>query len=180
MILTSRKDLMSSYFFVLYPWSQKLSILPDILRKGIMEPALPDIFYCSPAWSCPQLKQYSSSIYYHQSSLKLSNHPDMHLIACSTKAHGCMLSVLLNRFLSTLLISLWKENVLASSMMLLLSPILMRWSVHLASKQIVPQLIFGVGAFLTFIQCSRVITFIDNHVSNDDIMKLSFKYNIVP
>jgi hypothetical protein len=50
----------------------------------------------------------------------------------------------------------------------------------LASKQIVPQLIFGVGAFLTFIQCSRVITFIDNHVSNDDNMKLSFKYNIVP
>jgi len=50
------------------------------------------------SWTCPQLKQYSSSICYHQSSLKLSNHPDMHLIACSTKAHGCMLSVILNRF----------------------------------------------------------------------------------
>jgi hypothetical protein len=31
-----------------------------------------------------------------------------------------------------------KRNVLTSSMMLLLSPILMRWNAHLASKQIVP------------------------------------------
>jgi len=61
------------------------------------------------SWTCPQLKQYSSSICYHQSSLKLSNHPDMHLIACSTKAHGCMLSVILNRFPLALLIGLWKE-----------------------------------------------------------------------
>jgi hypothetical protein len=37
-------------------------------------------------------------------------------------------------------------------MMLLISPILMRWSAYLASKQIVPQLVFGVGAFPTFIQ----------------------------
>ena len=64
---------------------------------------------CQSVMNLPQLKQYSSSIYYHQSSLKLSNHPDMHLIACSTKAHGCMLSVLLNRFISVLLIKLWKE-----------------------------------------------------------------------
>jgi len=44
-ILTSRKDLISSYFFVLVPLSQGLPILPDIfLRKGIMEPALSCIF----------------------------------------------------------------------------------------------------------------------------------------
>jgi hypothetical protein len=47
MILTSRKDLISSYFFVLHPLSQGLPILPDIfLRKEIMEPALPGVFYC--------------------------------------------------------------------------------------------------------------------------------------
>ena len=61
------------------------------------------------SWSCLQLKQYSSSTCYHQPSWKSSSRPDMHLITCSTKAHGCMLSVLLNRFTSTLLISLWKE-----------------------------------------------------------------------
>jgi hypothetical protein len=49
-------DLMSSYFFVLHLLSQGLSILPDIfLRKGIMEPTLPCIFYCPLAWSCPQV-----------------------------------------------------------------------------------------------------------------------------
>jgi hypothetical protein len=69
------------------------------------------------SWTCPQLKQYSSSICYHQSSLKLSNHPDMHLIACSTKAHGCMLSVILHGFLSALSNQIMKGNALASSMM---------------------------------------------------------------
>jgi len=55
-ILTSRKDLISSYFFVLHPLSQGLSILPDIfLRKGIMEQALPGVFDCPPTWSCPQV-----------------------------------------------------------------------------------------------------------------------------
>jgi len=55
-ILTSGKGLISSYFFVLHPLSQGLSILPDIfLRKGIMKPALPGVFYCPPAWSCPQV-----------------------------------------------------------------------------------------------------------------------------
>jgi len=55
-ILTSRKDLMSSYFFVLRPLSQGLPILPGIfLRKGIMKPALPRVFDCPPAWSCPQV-----------------------------------------------------------------------------------------------------------------------------
>jgi amino acid transporter len=65
-------------------------------------------------------------------------------------------------------------------MMLLLSPILMRWSAYLASKQIVPQSVFGVRVFPTFIQYSCVITSVDNHVSKDDNMRLSFKYNIVP
>jgi len=37
------------------------------------------------SWTCLKLKQYSSSICYHQSSWKLSSRPDMHLIACSTK-----------------------------------------------------------------------------------------------
>jgi len=42
--------------FVLQPLSQGLLILPDIfLRKGIMEPALPRVFDCPPAWSCPQV-----------------------------------------------------------------------------------------------------------------------------
>jgi len=55
-ILTFRKGLISSYFFVLHSLSQGLPILPDIfLRKGIMEPALPVFFYCPPAWSCPQV-----------------------------------------------------------------------------------------------------------------------------
>jgi hypothetical protein len=36
------------------PLSQGLLILPDIfLRKGIVEPALPGVFYFPPAWSCP-------------------------------------------------------------------------------------------------------------------------------
>ena len=37
------------------------------------------------SWTCLKLKQYSSSICYHQSSWKLSSCPDMHLITCSTK-----------------------------------------------------------------------------------------------
>jgi hypothetical protein len=43
-----------------------------------------------------------------------------------------------------------------------------------------PQSVFGVGAFLTFIQCSCVKTSVDNHVSNDDNIRLSFKCSIVP
>ena len=55
-ILTSWKGLISSYFFVLHPLSQGLPILPGIfLRKGIMKPALPRVFDCPPAWSCPQV-----------------------------------------------------------------------------------------------------------------------------
>jgi len=43
-------------FFVLHPLSQGLPILPDIfLRKGIMKPALPGVFYCPPVWSCLQV-----------------------------------------------------------------------------------------------------------------------------
>jgi len=37
------------------------------------------------SWTCLKLKQYSSSIYYHQSSWKLSSCPDMHFISCSTR-----------------------------------------------------------------------------------------------
>jgi hypothetical protein len=37
-----------------------------------------------------------------------------------------------------------------------------------------------VGALPTFIQCSYVITSVDNHVSKDDNMRLSFKCSIVP
>ena len=61
------------------------------------------------SWTCLYLKQYSSSTCYHQPSWNSFSHSVMHLIACSTKAHGCMLSALLNRFPSTLLIRLWKE-----------------------------------------------------------------------
>jgi hypothetical protein len=61
MILTSRKDLISSNFFFLRPLSQRFPILPDIfLRKGIMEPALPGVFYYPPALSCPQV--FNSSL----------------------------------------------------------------------------------------------------------------------
>ena len=73
-----------------------------------------------------------------------------------------------------------KRNVSASSMMLLLSPILMRWSTHLASEQVIPQSVFEVGAFPTFIQCSCVITSVYNHISKNDNMRLSFKCSIVP
>ena len=103
----------------------------------------------------------------------------MHLIACSTKAHGCMLSALLNRFPSTLLIKFVKGNVSTSSMTLLLSLILMRCSAHLASKQVVPQSVFEVGV-PTFIQCICVIKSVNNHVSKNDNMILSFKCSIVP
>ena len=62
-ILTSRKGLMSSYIFVLHPLSQELPILPDIfLRKGIMETALPCVFDCPPAWSCPSSVQLGFSL----------------------------------------------------------------------------------------------------------------------
>ena len=49
-----------------------------------------------------------------------------------------------------------------------------------ASEQIAPQSVIVVGAFPAFIQCSCVITCVDNHVSKDDNMKLSFKCSIVP
>ena len=63
MILTSGKGLMSSYIFVLHPLSQELPILPDIfLRTGIMEPALPCVFDCPPAWSCPPSVQLGFSL----------------------------------------------------------------------------------------------------------------------
>jgi hypothetical protein len=59
-ILTSRKDLISSYFFVLHLLSQRLPILPSMFhRKWIMEPALPGVFYCPPAWSCPSTIQFN-------------------------------------------------------------------------------------------------------------------------
>ena len=46
MILISRKDFPSLYFFVLHPLSQGLPIFPDIfLSKGIMEPHQV-FFYC--------------------------------------------------------------------------------------------------------------------------------------
>jgi hypothetical protein len=82
------------------------------------------------SWTCLQLKQYFSSICYHQSSWKLSSHLGIHLIACSTKAHGCMLNVLLNRFLSAFLIRLWKE--MRWHHQWCSSPIFMRWSAHLS------------------------------------------------
>jgi hypothetical protein len=57
-ILTSRKDLMSSYFFVLRPLSQGLPIFPGIfLKKGIMEPALPCIFLLPPSLIVPSSVQ---------------------------------------------------------------------------------------------------------------------------
>ena len=62
-ILTSGKGLMPSYIFVLHPLSQELPILPDIfLRKGIMETALPCVFDCPPAWSCPPSVQLGFSL----------------------------------------------------------------------------------------------------------------------
>ena len=58
-ILTLRKGLISSYFFVPRPLSQWLLILPDIfLREGIIEPALPGVFDCPSAWSCPPSVQF--------------------------------------------------------------------------------------------------------------------------
>ena len=58
-ILSSRKGLMPSYIFVLHPLSQGLPVLLDIfLRKGIMEPTLPCVFDCPPAWSCPPSVQF--------------------------------------------------------------------------------------------------------------------------
>jgi hypothetical protein len=45
----------SGWVLLLIPLSQGLSTLPDIFRKGIMEPTLPCVFYCPPAWSCPQV-----------------------------------------------------------------------------------------------------------------------------
>ena len=59
MILTLRKDLISSYFFILHPLSQGLPTLPGIfLRKGIMEPALPGVFYCPPSLIMPPSVQF--------------------------------------------------------------------------------------------------------------------------
>jgi len=50
------EPILRSYFFILQPLSKGLPILLDIfLRKGIMEPTLPCVFYCPPAWSCPQV-----------------------------------------------------------------------------------------------------------------------------
>ena len=50
------EPILRSYFFILQPLSKGLPILLDIfLRKGIMEPTLPCVFYCPPAWSYPQV-----------------------------------------------------------------------------------------------------------------------------
>jgi hypothetical protein len=43
------------------------------------------IMIVNQSWTCLKLKQYSSSICYHQSSWKSSSRPDMHLIACSER-----------------------------------------------------------------------------------------------
>ena len=57
-ILTSRKDLMSSYFFVLYPLiSRVVNFARYFLRKGIMEPALPCIFLLPPSLIVPSSVQ---------------------------------------------------------------------------------------------------------------------------
>jgi hypothetical protein len=138
------------------------------------------IMIVNQSWTCLKLKQYSSSICYHQSSWKLSSHLGMHLIACSTKAHGCMLNVLLNRFLSALLIRLWKEMSWPYQWCCFYHPYsygevhiwLQNKLSHSQSSWLVP--------FPTFIQCSYVITSVDNHVSKDDNMRLSFKCSIVP
>ena len=56
-ILTPRKDLISSYFFVLHPFIFKVAnFARHFLRMGIMEPTLSYVFFYSPlAWSCPQV-----------------------------------------------------------------------------------------------------------------------------
>ena len=59
MILTSKKDLISSYFFVPHPLSQGLLILTGIfLRKGIMEPTLPGVFLLPPSLIMPPSIQF--------------------------------------------------------------------------------------------------------------------------
>jgi len=58
-ILTPRKDLISSYFFVFHLLSQGLPTLSDILfRKGIMEPALPYVFFIAPSLIMPPSVQF--------------------------------------------------------------------------------------------------------------------------
>jgi hypothetical protein len=55
-ILTPGKDLISSYFFVLRLFISRVAKFARwFLRKGIMEPALPDVFDCPLAWSCTQV-----------------------------------------------------------------------------------------------------------------------------
>jgi hypothetical protein len=43
------------------------------------------IMIVNQSWTCLKLKQYSSSICYHQSSWKISSHLDIHLIPCSKR-----------------------------------------------------------------------------------------------
>ena len=56
MTLTTWKDLISSYFFVLRPFISRVANFAQwFLRKGILEPALLGVFGCPPTWSCPQV-----------------------------------------------------------------------------------------------------------------------------
>jgi hypothetical protein len=66
-------------------WSFTFWITLRIVLSLIVRIVPTPIKIVNQSWTCLKLKQYSSSICYHQSSLKLSSHPDMHLIACSTR-----------------------------------------------------------------------------------------------
>jgi hypothetical protein len=105
-----------------------------------------------------QLKQYFSSICYHQPSWKLPSHSDMHLIACNKK-----LIVVKSMFFSmdsSQLVKSDHEKEMHWHHQWCSSPIFMRWSAHLSFKTNGPTVSLSGCSLPTFIQmrlCDNIV-----------------------
>jgi len=105
---------------------------------------------CQSVINLPQAETILFKQCYHQSSWKLSSRPDMHLIACRTKAHRCKLNVLLHGFLSACQIRSWKE--MRWHHQCCSSPMFMRWSALLRFRIDGPTVSLGGVHLSMFIQ----------------------------
>jgi hypothetical protein len=124
--------------------------------------------------------KYSSSLCYHQSLWKSSSRPDMHLIACSERVIViCSMLFLMDSSQLVKSDSGKKCLDIINDVHVITHIHTMKCAFELQNKLSHSQSSWWVP-FPTFIQCNCVITFVDNHVSNDDNMRLSFKCSIVP
>ena len=102
-------------------------------------------------------------------NLKLPRNSDMHLILCRERLI-VVSSMFSSKSSSHPSNQILKRNVLASSMMFMLSPIFIRWSVHLSFKTNGPTVsLGGASSFQPSCTCNCVITSFKghNHVEDD-------------